>query len=86
MVAAVNVYAEGSSVANHATRSSFAIKVFGGAYNINAIGLMVLTNPTIAAEASTGSSFATNSSMGYAIPDGDIQFAINSLWNDMAGV
>lgn len=88
ITAAVNVYAEGSSIASHAARSAFAVRVFGGAFNINTIGLMVMTNATISAESSVilSSLGTVLSSNNFAIPDGDIQFAVNSLWNDMAGV
>lgn len=79
-VAAVNVYAEASNTPGHAARQAFALKVFNGAFNIVFACMMVLTNATIAAEANA------TTTPGFAIPDGDIQFAVNSLWNDFAGV
>lgn len=72
----------GDSIAfvnNHSGRATFSIKVAQGNYNLAAAALAVLTNATIAAE-------ATNGTSGNMIPDADIQFAVNSLWNMLAGV
>jgi hypothetical protein len=77
--AAVNVYTEGTGVDGHTLRVAFSKSVFTGNYNIFNACLMVLTNATIAAEANVATT------PGFAIPDGDIQFAVNSLWNDFAG-
>lgn len=79
-VAAVNVYAEAPGTAGHAQRKAFALMVFNNNYNPQSVCEMVLTNATIAAEA------VLATTPGFAIPDGDIQFAVNSLWNDFAGV
>lgn len=79
LVAAVNVYAESTGTAGHPARLAFAKNVFLGSYNINNVCLMVLTNATIAAEA------VLATTPGFAIPDSDIQFTVNSLWNDLAG-
>src|SRR5258705_14021190 len=79
MVAAVNVYSEGTTP-GHPARLAFAKQVFANTFSIQAACLMVLTNATIAAEANVATT------PGFAIPDGDIQFAVNSLWNDLAGV
>ena len=79
-VAAVNVYAESTGVTGHVLRVEFSRSVFTGNYNILNACLMVLTNAAIAAEANVATT------PGFAIPDGDIQFAVNSLWNDFAGV
>lgn len=79
-VAAVNVYSESTGTTGHAQRSIFAVKVLNGNYSIVNAALAVLTNATIAAEA------ALATTPGFAIPDGDIQFAVNSLWNDFSGV
>lgn len=62
----------------HATRAAFANRVSQGNYNLQAAAVMVFSNPTIAAEAALAT--ANNS-----IPDTDLQFAVNSLWNMMAG-
>jgi hypothetical protein len=66
---------------NHSGRAAFAIKVAQGNYNIQAACFAVLTNATIAAEAVNDDTNITN-----AIPDTDIQFSVNSLWNLLAGV
>lgn len=73
----------GDSIAfvnNHSARAAFAIKVAQGNYNLSAAAQQVLTNATIAAEA------VNDGSQGNAIPDADIQFSVNSLWNMLAGV
>lgn len=79
-VAAVNVYAELTNITGHPARLAFALKVFSGNFNIMSSCLLVLTNSTISA----GANAATTP--GFAIVDGDIQFAVNSLWNDFSGV
>lgn len=78
-VAAANVYAEAGTVPSHSARAAYSIKVANGNYNLSAAALAVLTNATIGAE-------AVNGVAGNAIPDGDIQFSVNSLWNMLAGV
>lgn len=78
-VAAVNVYSEAANTTGHAARSAFAVKVINGQVNITAAALAVLTNASIAAEA------VLLTTPAFAIPDGDIQFAVNSLWNSFAG-
>lgn len=79
-VAAVNVYAESPGTTGHGQRKAFALLVFNSNYSPLAACEMVLTNATIAAEANVATT------PGFAIPDADIQFAVNSLWNDFAGV
>lgn len=79
-VAAVNVYSEAANTAGHPARVAFAIRVFNGGYSIYYACLLVLTNATIAA----GANFTVTP--GFSIIDSDIQFAVNSLWNDLAGV
>lgn len=77
--AAAAVYSEVTTTPSHSARAAYAIKVANGNYNLAAAALAVLTNATIAAEATIGVSLNT-------IPDSDIQFSINSLWNMLAGV
>lgn len=77
-VAAVAVYSESTGTTGHAIRAAFATRVLNGNFNLVAACFAVLTNPTIAAEAVPGQS-------GNNIPDADIQFAINSIWNALAG-
>jgi hypothetical protein len=78
-VGATTAYNEVGTTQNHSARAAFAIKVAQGNYNVQAAAFAVLTNATIAVEAVNGVS-------GNSIPDGDIQFAVNSLWNMLAGV
>lgn len=78
-IAAVAIYNEGSAVAGHALRAAMAINVLNGNFNPQAASAAVLTNATIAAEANI------NTMPGFAIPDSDIQFAVNSIWNTLAG-
>lgn len=77
--AAISVYNEASSTTGHVARVGYATGVIGGSYNLAAASLAVLTNSTIAAEAtlSTGPP-------GFSIPDGDIQFAVNSVWDALS--
>jgi len=79
-VAAVNVAAEANNTANHQQRVNYAKTVLNGGANLLQVALAVLTNSTISAEA------VVATTPDYAIPDSDIQFAINSLFNDLAGV
>ena len=76
--AAVSVYNEASSSTGHTARLAYAVGVIGGSYNLASATLAVLTNSTIAAEATL------SSAPDFAIPDTDIQFAVNSLWNALA--
>lgn len=77
-IAALNVYAEGKATAAHQARAAYATKVLNGDYNLNAAVLGVLTDKNIAAEAD--SSTADNS-----VSDGMMQFAVNSIFNALAG-
>jgi hypothetical protein len=80
-VAAVNVMAEVSTTTAHRQRVDFAIKVFNGTGpTLSEVALATLTNATIAGEENS----ATLPDQG--VPDGDIQFAINALFNALAGV
>ena len=80
--AALAVVAEVNTTANHAARVTFAQKIFAETNDIFAACDCVLNNATIAAEgditAAPGGAFA--------IPDSDIQFAVNSDFNALAGV
>ncbi len=78
-VAAINVYSEAPSTPGHAARAGTAIKVLSGAFNFNGVYLAVLQNPTIMAEANS------SAPPDFAIPDGDIQFQVNAIWNAIAG-
>lgn len=78
--AAVNIMAEVNTTANHATRVTYANKVLAGQINILECAIAVMTNASIAAEANI------LTSPDFAIPDADIQFAVNSLFNAFAGI
>lgn len=77
-VAAVNVMAEAANTVSHTQRVAFAKQILSGGFP-NAAYYGVLTNGTIAAEENSASA-AQN------IPDADIQFAVNSIFNALAGV
>ena len=79
-VAAVNVMAEVNTTPVHGARVIFARQVLGGSVTGLRTALAVLTNSTIAGEA------VLQTTPDYSIPDGDIQFAINSLYNALAGI
>jgi len=76
--AAISVYNELSSTTGHSARVGYATAIIAGNYNLAPAALAVLTNPSIAAEATL------SSAPDFAIPDSDIQFAVNSLWNALA--
>ena len=78
MSAAISVYNESSTSSGHIPRVVYAVNVINGNYNIAQATLAVLMNATIASEANT-------TPPDFSIPDSDIQFAVNSLWNALAG-
>lgn len=78
-VAAVAVYAESTGTTGHVARAAYAVKVSAGSFNLTAASYAVLTNASIAAEA------VVTTTPDNAIPDNDIQFAVNSIWNLLAG-
>lgn len=79
-VAAENIMTEDPTTARHEDRVAFARKVINGEVSMAEVAQQVLTNATIAAEA------VAATTPDFAIPDGDIQFAINSLFNVLAGI
>lgn len=83
-MAAVNVLAEGDQAANHPARAAYASEVMDQQNQISkdAIAMAVLSNATIAAEANV----ADLPGCPKTVADGDIEFAINSLFNDLAGI
>ncbi len=84
--AAVSVYNELSSTTGHNQRVAYATSVIQGNYNLAPAALAVLTNTTIASEASLGTAPGSvpATAPGFNIPDSDLQFAVNSLWNALA--
>jgi len=81
-LAAINVMAEDPQTPNHAERVTFADRVLSGLVAIFELAVGILTNPSIAAEADV--ELYVNASFG--IPDGDIQFTANSMFNAFAGI
>lgn len=81
--ASVAILAEGDNVVNHTQRAAFASEVMDHQNQVSAFAVAeaVLTNATIAAEATVASLPGCT-----AVPDGDIQFAINSVFEDLAGI
>lgn len=77
-VASIAVYAEAGTVQGHAARAAYASKVLNSQFDLHGAVLGVLANSTIAAESSSSAS-------GSNVPDTDIQFAINSIFNVLAG-
>lgn len=77
-VAALAAYNENAGVTNHALRAAYATKVLNSQFDLHGAVLGVLTNGTIAAE-------CNEASTGNGVPDGDIQFAVNSIYNALAG-
>ncbi len=77
--AAVSVFNEASSTTGHTARVEYADGIIRGSYNLGPASLAVLTNTTIASEANLAHA------PDFSIPDSDIQFAVNSLWDAFAG-
>lgn len=80
-VAAINIMSEDSGTASHAQRVAYAITVLNGSASIFQVSVAILTNSAIAGEADVTTLPGCTS-----VPDGDIQFAVNSLFNALAGV
>jgi hypothetical protein len=68
-----------SFVSGHVKRATFANNVTSGNFDLTGATFAVLGNTTISAEANI------NTQPDFGIPDSDIQFAVNSLWNLLAG-
>jgi hypothetical protein len=77
------VLTEGDGVANHAQREAYALTLQNSqnAISPRVVAETILTNPTIAAEATTASLPGCT-----AVPDSDIEYAITTVFNDLAGV
>lgn len=71
--AALDVMAEVNTTPNHTARVVFANKVLAGQTSIFEATVAVLTNTTVEGELFTA-------------PDNDVQFAVNSVYNALAGV
>lgn len=79
--AAIAVMAESQNTVSHDQRVDYARRVLSNSAPAISIALAVLSNPTIAGGADV--SLIDN---GAGIVDGDIQFAVNSVFNALAGV
>jgi len=79
--AAENVMTESSGTTDHAQRVNYAKAVISGTVSGLIVAEAVLTNPTIAAEATVASLPGCT-----AVPDSDIEYAISSLFNVLAGI
>lgn len=77
-VAAIAAYSESTGVTGHAARAAFATKVLSSQFDLNGAVFGVLTNSTIAGESNSATT-------GNGVPDSDIQFAVNSIYNALAG-
>lgn len=78
-VAALAIYAEDAGTSGHAARAAFAVRVLAGNFSLPPACVAVLANASIAAEANPATT------PDFAIPDSDIQFTVNSIWNALAG-
>lgn len=78
--AAIAVVAESNATANHGKRCDYAKLILDGSANIFQMAIGVLNNATIAAEANSATT------PDFAIPDSDIQFAVNSNFNAYSGI
>lgn len=79
---ALDVMAEAGNVTGHALRVTFAGRVLAGTVDIFQVAISVLNNSTIAAEANV----ALPIGAAFGIPDSDLPFTVNSLFNAFAGV
>jgi hypothetical protein len=74
---AQNVGAEDPSAPNHANRLAYCARIFTGADSALLLAQHVAaSNPTIASTLETQG--------GDAVPDGDIEFALASIWDARA--
>jgi hypothetical protein len=78
--AAVAVMAESAGTASHTQRVTYAKSVLAGLIDIFSMSIGVATNPTIFAELNP------TATPNYGVPDADIEFTVNSLYNAFAGV
>lgn len=81
-VASIAVMSEAGNADGHTRRVCYANAVLNNGVSVVCATRAILTNVAIAGEADI--SQTTNG--GYAIPDGDIQFAANTLFSALSGV
>jgi hypothetical protein len=78
---AATIMTGSTSGANYAQLSAYAQQVLGGQVNAVVVAEAVLTNSTIAGEATTASLPGCT-----AVPDSDIEYAITQIFASLAGV
>lgn len=80
MKLAIDVSNEAGSVANHANRLAFANRVLRAEINNKALAAAVIAhNPTIQATIDSDPQLR-----GANVPDGDLEFEISSIYNNVA--
>lgn len=77
--AAVAVMAESNTTSGHVLRVQYAHKVLAGLGSYLEWATAVVTNSTIASEANA------TTTPDFAIPDSDIEFVVNSMYNAFSG-
>ena len=77
------VMSENDQTTYHTQRDAFALEVMGHQNQVSSLAVAeaILANPTIAAEATVASLPGCT-----AIPDSDIEYAITTVFNDLAGI
>lgn len=80
--AALAVMSEDGQTPSHAQRVTYAKLILSGTASVYEVAISVLNNSTISTEAD----ITMTVDSGFAIPDSDIQFAVNSDYNALAGV
>jgi hypothetical protein len=78
--AASAIMAEAAGTASHAQRVAYAKLVLAGMVDIFSLSVGVTSNPTVFAELNPAAT------PNYGVPDADLEFTVNSLFNAYAGV
>lgn len=77
--AAIAVVNESDATAHHSERVRLANKVIRGNLDQNVLPRLVVTNATVAATIA-----AEEEPTGVTVPDGDLEFVVNSVWDALA--
>ena len=78
--AAIAIQSEALVTAGHTERAAYADEVVGGSASIKRHALAALTNGALAA----AGDLSITADGGFGISDGDLEFAINEMWNAMS--
>ena len=78
--AAIAVLAEAIATAGHADRAAYADEVVSGSASVKRHALAALTNGALSA----AGDLSITADGGFGISDGDLEFAINEMWNAMS--